>query len=87
MVGGQEFDAVICLGLERGITPKVIPDDAVLQSTLEQQALRDIYLAVTRARHEVYIFIDVDREPTEIVKQAYDAGLMKKESLVGSGIR
>lgn len=44
-VGGQEFDAVLCIGLEHGVYPKIIAHDNVITHTLEQQAIREMYLA------------------------------------------
>jgi superfamily I DNA/RNA helicase len=80
-VGGQEFDAVICVGLEKGHAPRLIPNDAALQSALDQQALRDIYLAVSRARHRVLIINERDSVPNDIVLKAINAGLVAETEL------
>lgn len=76
LVGGQEFDAVILVGLEAGVVPPVIRDNSALANAVEQQAIRDIYLGVTRARYRVMVVISKDGMPTQIIGQAKAAGLI-----------
>jgi hypothetical protein len=69
------------VGLEKGHAPRLIPNDAALQSALDQQALRDIYLAVSRARHRVLIINERDSVPNDIVLKAINAGLVAETEL------
>jgi hypothetical protein len=48
---------------------------------LDQQALRDIYLAVSRARHRVLIINERDSVPNDIVLKAINAGLVAETEL------
>lgn len=75
-VGGQEFDAVILVGLERGVVPPKIPDNDTLSAAVEQQSLREIYLSVTRARFRVIIALSSGATATAILQDAASAGLL-----------
>lgn len=76
LVGGQEFDAVILVGLESGLIPPLIADNLALSHAVEQQAIRDIYLGITRARYRVMVAISKGNIPTKLVQQAKDVGLI-----------
>lgn len=76
VIGGTEFDAVLCVGLEKGLTPKAVPNDPSLESALEQQALRDIYLAFSRARHQIVVILNNNSEPTPVLQSALTMGLI-----------
>jgi superfamily I DNA/RNA helicase len=54
-VGGQEFDAVIAVGIEAGQVPPDVKGHDGLRTALAQQALREMYLSFTRARYRLYI--------------------------------
>ncbi|MDP9025812.1 MAG: UvrD-helicase domain-containing protein [Candidatus Eremiobacteraeota bacterium] len=69
-VGGQEFDAVIIVGLEEGVVPPRIVDNEALSAALEQQSLRELYLSVTRARCEVAFPIDEWASPSVVLQDA-----------------
>ncbi|HEY1692601.1 MAG TPA: UvrD-helicase domain-containing protein [Polyangiaceae bacterium] len=69
-VGGQEFDAVVCVGLEQGVVPLTFHENESLSSALEQQALREMYLAFTRARSELVIVIGRGASPNAILQSA-----------------
>ena len=56
-VGGQEFDAVILVGLEQGLVPPRVANNDALASAVEQQSIREIYLGVTRARYRVVVVL------------------------------
>lgn len=77
LVGGQEFDAAILVGLESGLVPPVITDNLALSNAVEQQAIRDIYLGITRARYRVVIVISKGNMPTKLIQQAKAAGLIQ----------
>jgi len=75
-IGGQEFDAVIAIGLEQGLVPpRVIGNDA-LASAVEQQAYREIYLSVTRARYRYMVPIPYGSSPTAVLADANRMGLI-----------
>ncbi|MDC0679708.1 UvrD-helicase domain-containing protein [Sorangium atrum] len=69
-IGGQEFDAVVCVGLEQGVVPIRVHGNDGLSAALEQQALREMYLAFTRARTELVIVVGRGAAPTSILQAA-----------------
>lgn len=75
-VGGQEFDAVVIVGLEQGLVPPKIIDNEALATALEQQSIRDIYLSITRARYTVVFAIAAGASPNTTLEQARIAGLL-----------
>lgn len=77
-IGGQEFDAILCIGLEYGVIPPIVEDHAGLQEALEQQALREMYLAFTRAKYQLIILNSPGTSPSRIVQQAIDNHLIEK---------
>lgn len=76
--GGQEFDAVILVGLEQGVTPPRVVDNDALSSAVEQQSVREMYLAITRARYRVIIVLSAGSSPTSIIHDAERAGLITR---------
>ena len=83
-VGGQEFDAVILVGLEQGVVPPRVTGNVALAAAVEQQALREIYLTVTRARFQIVIMLSHRANPTPVLRDAAKSGLIKSE---GAGQR
>ncbi|MGV8261023.1 hypothetical protein, partial [Pseudomonas aeruginosa] len=75
-VGGQEFDSVILVGLESGLTPPVIVDNQALATAVEQQVIRDMYLGITRARYRVVVVISKGNMPNKLLEKAAEAGLI-----------
>jgi hypothetical protein len=75
-VGGQEFDAVVLVGLEQGVVPPRVPDNDALAAAVEQQSLREIYLAVTRARYRLIVAIAAGAAPTSVLQEAARAGFV-----------
>jgi superfamily I DNA/RNA helicase len=75
-VGGQEFDAVILVGLEQGLVPARIPDNEVLSAAMEQQALREIYLSLTRARFQVIVAVTYGAAVSGIISEAARNGFI-----------
>ena len=75
-VGGQEFDAVILVGLEAGLVPPVIMDNQALANAVEQQVIRDMYLGITRARYRVVVAIAKGNMPNKLLEQAAAARLL-----------
>lgn len=80
-IGGQEFDAVICVGLEQGVVPLRIQGNDSLTVALEQQALREMYLSFTRARRELVFPFGRGSAPTSILQAASDSGWAAEETL------
>ena len=77
-VGGQEFDAVVAVGLEQGLVPPRIRENDALASAVEQQALREMYLAFTRARYQLVVAINRGAKPTRVIQEAATAGLISR---------
>ncbi|HEY1976187.1 MAG TPA: UvrD-helicase domain-containing protein [Candidatus Baltobacteraceae bacterium] len=76
IVGGQEFDAVIAVGLEQGVVPKYVSNSA-LQTALEQQALRDVYVTFSRAKDRLTVLIGSQADPAPILRGAIEQGLLE----------
>ena len=68
-IGGQEFDAVLAIGLEQGVVPPRVANQA-LAVALEQQALREMYLSFTRARYRLILINSHRSAPTSIIADA-----------------
>lgn len=83
-VGGQEFDSVILIGLEQGVVPPAVSSNDAFNVALEQQALREMYLSVTRARYRVVIALAKGASPTSIIQSAMSAGLVHEGARYGS---
>ena len=75
-VGGQEFDAVLSIGLEQGIVPPRIVDNVTLAAAVEQQVLREMYLVVTRARYRYAVMLNKTAVPNAIIEGASSKGLI-----------
>jgi hypothetical protein len=75
-IGGQEFDAVVCVGLEYGVVPPIFRHAGVSEA-LEQQSLREIYLAFTRAKYQLVIVNSNNSTPSPIIQQAINNGFIK----------
>ncbi|UXY12213.1 UvrD-helicase domain-containing protein [Kosakonia sp. ML.JS2a] len=75
-VGGQEFDAVIVVGLEKGVLS--FKDNQAFESAIEQQMIRETYLSITRARYKVIFAISKLSSENELIAEAVSAGLITK---------
>ena len=76
-VGGQEFDAVIIVGLEKGAL--TVKENPALESAIEQQMIRETYLSITRARYKVIFAISKSATENEILIDAVTSGLITKK--------
>ena len=74
-MGGQEFDAVVAVGLEQGLVPPRIQNNDAFAATLEQQALREMYLSFTRARYQLKVVVKRGARPTRVLQEAVKAGV------------
>lgn len=76
-VGGQEFDAVIAVGLEQGLVPPRVLNSA-LATALEQQTLREMYVSFTRARYRLVLVNSHGSAPTAIIADAIKRGYISQ---------
>ncbi|MCK9798359.1 UvrD-helicase domain-containing protein [Pseudomonas sp. MAFF 302030] len=76
-VGGQEFDAVIIVGLEKGAL--TVKENPALESAIEQQMIRETYLSVTRARYKVIFALAKLSVENELINDAVAAGLVIRQ--------
>jgi len=77
--GGLEFDAVIIAGADQGIVPMPIGElsrEGYL-STLEE-AFKELYTAVTRARFVLRFIISPSRGPSELLLPAISSGILSE---------
>ncbi|WP_321888934.1 hypothetical protein [Burkholderia cenocepacia] len=75
-VGGQEFDAIVAVGLEQGVVPPRVSNNDALATAIEQQTLRELYLTITRARFRLVIPLSTGSSPSSILQDAVHAGLL-----------
>jgi hypothetical protein len=80
VIGGQEFDAVIVVGLESGTVPPSVYGADSLAATLEQQSLRSLYLTFTRAKYRLIIINSVMSSISPLLIPAVNAGLLLNPS-------
>lgn len=69
-IGGQEFDAVICVGLEEGLFPPSMGSNHALGASFEQRALREMYVVFTRARYRLVIANSVNSNVSPLLRDA-----------------
>ena len=79
-VGGQEFDAVILVGLEQGVVPPRVVGNDALAVAVEQATLRELYVSITRARYQVLVVLSVGTTLTSILQDAVIAGFLEGPS-------
>lgn len=77
-IGGQEFDAVILVGLEQGVVPPRVVDNPALAAALEQQVLREVYLSISRSRFRVIVALNTAATPNSVVTDALEAGFISE---------
>lgn len=77
-VGGQEFDAVVAVGLEQGLVPPRVEGHYGFAMSLEQQSLREIYLSFTRAKYQLIVVLSPEASPTPILQSALKNGLIER---------
>lgn len=78
-VGGQEFEAVLLVGLEEGVVPPKVTGNDAFAVALEQQSLREIYLGVTRAQYRLVVVLNRNAAPTGVLADALQSGLLTDE--------
>ena len=66
-VGGQEFDAVILVGLEQGVVPPRVVGNDALAVAIEQTTVRELYVSITRARYQVLVVLSGGTTLTSIL--------------------
>lgn len=75
-VGGQEFDAVLSVGLEHNLVPPKIVDNSNLEAAIEQQILRELYLVTSRARFQFHALVNFTESPNSMIREAIENGLI-----------
>jgi hypothetical protein len=78
-IGGQEFDAVMIVGLEMGVVPPKLRDNEALNMAVEQQSIRETYLSVSRARYRVLFLVSRGAEANQLLQEAVSAGLVASD--------
>jgi len=86
-IGGQEFDAVVAVGLEQGVVPPRVSSNQALSVALEQQALREMYVSFTRARFRLILVVSHRSAPTAIIAAAARAGFIETRGETGRRAR
>ena len=76
-VGGQEFDAVILVGLEQGVVPPRVVGNEALAVAIEQATVRELYVSITRARYQVLVVLSVGTTLTSILQDAVTDGFLE----------
>ena len=76
IIGGQEFDAVLVVGVENGIVPPRVDSASGLSATFEQQALRSLYLTITRAKYRLVFINSLLAAPSPLLESSINAGLL-----------
>lgn len=79
LVGGQEFDGVVIVGVEAGVFPARVSNEP-LAAALEQEALRALYLSFTRARFQAHVALERGAQVTRLLDSALSEGLLLEES-------
>lgn len=79
LIGGQEFDAVIAVGVERGCVPPRMQGNEAFSAALEQQALRELYLSFTRAKYQLLIVNATNSTVSRLLETAIKAELIAVE--------
>jgi superfamily I DNA/RNA helicase len=77
--GGLEFDAVILAGVDNGQVPpslhNISPEGHL---SVREEACKELYTAVTRARYHVAFVCDRNKGPSEFIRPWIDAGLVEE---------
>jgi len=79
-VGGQEFDAVICIGLEEGVVPPNVGSNHALAASFDQRALREMYVSFTRARYRLIIANSTSSNISPLLKDAKGICLFEEKA-------
>lgn len=83
-VGGQEFEAVISVGLEQGVVPAKVDGNEALSAVLEQQSLREMYVCFTRARYRLIVLNAARSVPTDVLRIALESNLLTRGGMAAS---
>lgn len=83
-VGGLEFHAVILLGVDEGrVPPTSVSAGNQSRHFLLFRSHNHLYVAITRARYRVEVFVNEARGVSKILTSAVAAGLLAEEGLEG----
>jgi hypothetical protein len=79
-VGGLEFFAVILLGVDDGrVPPAYTQESSDSRNFLAYASHNRLYVAITRARYRVEVFVDRQRGPSSLLRNAAVNGLIREE--------
>ena len=67
---------MVIVGLELGLVPPPVRDNPALSAAVEQQSIREMYLAITRARYRVVFAIGRGASPNELLNDCVNAVLV-----------
>jgi superfamily I DNA/RNA helicase len=79
--GGLEFDAVILAGVDSGQVPpslhNISPEGHL---SVREEACKELYTALTRARYHVAFVCDRSKGPSEFIRPWIDTGLVEERT-------
>jgi superfamily I DNA/RNA helicase len=76
--GGLEFDAVILAGVDQGRVPPSLHNISVEgHLSVREEACKELYTALTRARYHVAFVCDRKNGASEFVKPWVDSGAVQ----------
>ncbi|MCI0557573.1 MAG: UvrD-helicase domain-containing protein [Nitrososphaera sp.] len=77
--GGLEFDAVVLVGVEEGRLPPSMGElSAQGYLSIEEEAYKEVYTAVTRARYRLLFICDSRRGLSSLILPSVTAGLIEE---------
>jgi superfamily I DNA/RNA helicase len=78
--GGLEFDAVILAGVDNGQVPPSLHNISIEgHLSVREEACKELYTALTRARYHVAFVCDRNRGASEFVAPWIDAGIVEEK--------
>lgn len=70
---------MIVVGLESGTVPPRTQGSVALRATLDEWALREMYLSFTRAREAVVVINGPGSQPSPLLKEVLDRKLLTRD--------
>lgn len=81
--GGLEFDAVILAGVDKGQVPPSLHNISLEgHLSVREEACKELYTALTRARYHVAFICDRSKGESEFVTPWVDAGMVSEKKTV-----
>jgi superfamily I DNA/RNA helicase len=83
--GGLEFDAVLLVGIDEGRVPPPMGDLSPQgYLSVQEEAFKELYTAVTRARYALVFACDSRRGLSSLIKPSLMSHLVDEASLLGA---